>query len=240
VRRTVRGLTRSRGPVLSFVVCGTLGFLFAAGLTSSWTGSAIYRHTDYGALTLDMLHARQVRIKPYEVAQRQAENSLNSPTERPTNLHIVNVDGRLLWTSARDPEGFFRKLTKPTKGVMSVEATSSGPGVKQSGPRYDGDFRYGPGMRISESIRWQVYKKKCYTCDVAEMTALPTAEGPVVIAPYIRYKGGWLVRRPTFGGVYVIHPDGRIDDLSPQEAARQVALRESGRIYPEKLARLSA
>jgi hypothetical protein len=92
-------------------------------------------------------------------------------------------------------------------------------------------------MRISESVRWQVYKKKCYTCDVAEMTGVPTAAGPRVIAPYIRYVGNWFVRRPTFGGVYVVHPDGRIDDLSPEQAARSALVRESGRLFPEKLAR---
>ena len=228
------------GPVRSFLICGGLGFLFAGAMTSAWTGAAIYSHTDYGGLSLEELHGGEVRIKPYEVAERQTQNGLNSPTERPTNLHIVKVDGRLLWTSARDPEGLFRVLTKPTKGVMSVDAGSSGPGVEQAGPRHDADFRYGPGMQISENIRWQVYKKRCYTCDVAEMTALPTSDGPVIVAPYIRYKGGWFVRRPTWGGVYVVHADGRIEDLSPQEAAARPLLRESGRIYPEKLARRTA
>jgi hypothetical protein len=240
VRRAVGGPLWGPGPVRTLLVCGALGFLFAGAMTSVWTGAAIYDHTDYGTLSLDRLKGGQVRIKPYEVARGQTKNSLNSPTEHPTNLHIVKVNGRLMWTSVRDPDGFFRVLTKPTKGVISVDAVSTGPGVKQSGPSHDADFRYGPGMRISESIRWQVYKKKCFTCDVAEMTVLPTAEGPIVIAPYIRYKGGWFVRRPVWGGVYVIHADGRIEDLSPAQAAAQPVLRDSGRIYPEKLARRTA
>ncbi len=236
-RRWRRWRPLLRGPARSFLACGTLGFLFAAAMSSAWTGAAIYAHSDYGPLSPATLRGGEVRIKPYEVAQRQIENGLNSPTERATNLHIVKVDGRLAWTSVRDPEGFFRVLTKPTKGVMSVDAISSAPHVMQAGPRYDADFRYGPGMRISEDIRWQVYKKKCYSCDVAEMTAVPTAEGPLIIAPYIRYKGNWFVRRPTFGGVYLVHPDGRIDDLSPEAAARNQRVRESGRLFPEKLAR---
>jgi hypothetical protein len=225
------------GPAINGLMCATIGFVFAVFVTSSWTGDAIYRHTDYRALALESLRSSEARIKPYEVARRQSQNGLNSPTERPTNLHIVKVDGELHWTSVRDPDGLFRVLTKPTRGVMSVTATSTAPDVRQAGPRYDADFRYGPGMRISESVRWQVYKKKCYSCDVAEMTGVPTAEGPVVIAPYIRYKGNWFVRRPTFGGVYLVHADGRIDDLSPTEAARNALVRESGRLFPEKLAR---
>lgn len=225
------------GPAITALACATVGFLFAVVVTSSWTGDAIYRHTDYGVLSLESLRGSEARIKPYEVARRQSQNGLNSPTERPTNLHIVRVGGELRWTSVRDPDGFVRVLTKPTRGVMSVAATSTAPNVRQAGPRYDADFRYGPGMRISESVRWQVYKKKCYSCDVAEMTGVPTPQGPVVIAPYIRYKGNWFVRRPTFGGVYLVHADGRIDDLSPVQAARNALVRDSGRLFPEKLAR---
>nr|MBA3748061.1 hypothetical protein [Solirubrobacterales bacterium] len=162
---------------------------------------------------------------------------LNSSTESPSNLHIARIDGKLTWTSVRDPEGLFRVMTKPTRGVMTVDATASAPHAKLAGPRYDANFRYGPSMRISENIRWQVYKHRCYTCDVAEMTGIPTAGGPVIVAPYLRYEGGLFVRRPVFGGVYVVHADGRIDDLSPAEAARNALLRSTGRVFPEKLAR---
>ena len=90
------------GPAMSFLVCGGLGFVFAVIVTASWTGRAIYEHSDYGALSLDTLRGGEVRIKPYDVARRQSQNGLNSPTERSTNLHIVKVDGELLWTSVRD------------------------------------------------------------------------------------------------------------------------------------------
>jgi hypothetical protein len=69
------------------------------------------------------------------------------------------------------------------------------------------------------------------------MTGVPTPAGPLIIAPYIRYEGNWFVRRPTLGGVYLIHPDGRIDDLSPERAARSSLVVESGRLFPETLAR---
>ena len=90
VRRAVAGPLWGPGPVRTLLVCGALGFLFAGAMTSVWTGAAIYDHTDYGALSLDRLKGGQVRIKPYEVARGQTENSLNSPTEHPTNLHIVS------------------------------------------------------------------------------------------------------------------------------------------------------
>ena len=75
-------------------------------------GTSLYEHSDYGELTLRELRGGQVRDQAYEVAQRQSQNGLNSPTERPTNLHIAKVEDELLWTSVRDPDGFFRVLTQ--------------------------------------------------------------------------------------------------------------------------------
>ena len=45
------------------------------------------------------------------------------------------------------------------------------------------------------------------------------------------------MRRPVFGGVFVVHPDGRIEDLSPDEARERPEIVASGRLFPEKLAR---
>jgi hypothetical protein len=42
---------------------------------------------------------------------------------------------------------------------------------------------------------------------------------------------------PVLGGVYVVHPDGEIEDLSPEEAAERDEIVASGRLFPEELAR---
>ena len=54
--------------------------------------------------------------------------------------------------------------------------------------------------------------------------------------PYLEYKG-LLVRRPVLGGVFVVSPDGAIEDLEPEEAARRPELANSGRILPDTQAR---
>nr|MDP9327266.1 hypothetical protein [Actinomycetota bacterium] len=70
-----------------------------------------------------------------------------------------------------------------------------------------------------------------------ESTGILGADGrPLIVAPYIKYKG-WLLRRPVFGGVFVVHPDGRIEDLSPDQARKRPELVASGRLFPETLAR---
>ena len=66
--------------------------------------------------------------------------------------------------------------------------------------------------------------------------AIETPRGPRVIVPYLEYKG-LLVRRPVLGGVFVVSPDGAIEDLEPEEAARRPELASSGRILPDTQAR---
>jgi hypothetical protein len=241
VRHLGDGRTRARRdirrPLRTALVAATLALMFAGVMTGFWTKAALYEYTTYSDLDLASLDSGQVRIKPYAVAIQQTQNGLNSPTEHPSNMHIVKVDGRIAWTSVRDPEGVFRVFAKPTRGVMSVAAGSSMPDARIAGPTHDATFAAGPGMQIRDNIRWRLYKRRCFTCDVAEIIGLPTVDGPLLVAPYVRYEGGWFVRRPVFGGVYVVHPDGRIDDLSPEQAARDPLLRGTGRIFPEKLAR---
>ncbi len=238
------GLIRSdqplRLPLVVALAVASLGLLYAFVSTKAYTDRAIYAHSDFQKLLPSELAGGEVRVKPYEVARKQLQNSLNTPTERITNMHIVKVGDELRWTAFKDPEGLFRVYTRKTAGIMSVSGESSSPTVEQSGPDHEEAFEVGPGMKWSDGIRWRIAKDFCYTCDVAEMTAIPTAEGPVVIAPYISYEGGFFVKRPVFGGVYLVHANGSIEDLSPEEALESPLVAASGRMYPEKLARRTA
>ncbi len=224
-------------PWMTFLVAGFVAFTACGSMTSAWTQSAIAGHVEYEPLDIRTLEGGEVRVKPYEVARRQLFNSFNSPTERVTHMHVVDVDGQLTWSAFRDPSGFVRTISKSTTGIITSDAESSSPRVTVHAASQDGEFKYGPGMRFRDNVLWRLQRDHCYTCDVTEMTAVPTAGGPVIVAPYMRYKGGLLVRRPVFGGVFVVHTDGRVEDLSPQEAARNRLVRESGRMFPFDLAR---
>ena len=224
-------------PAMTFGVSGIAVFCFCALMVDAWTQSAIAGHVRYAPLDIRTLEGGEVRVKPFEVAQRQLVNSFNSPTERVTNMHVVDVDGELTWSAFRDPSGFFRTISKSTTGIITSDAESSSPRVTVRGTAQDGKFKYGPGMRFRDNVYWRLYRKHCYSCDVTEVIAVPTPEGPVIVAPYVRYKGGLFVRRPVFGGVYVVHADGEIEDLSPEEAARTPLVAESGRMFPVQLAR---
>src|SRR5690606_32200879 len=88
----------------------------------------------------------------------------------------------------------------------------------------------------TDNIRWKAYKRHFFT-DVAETTYVLGPDGePLLLAPYISYEGFW-VKVPVLGGVYVVHPDGEIEDLSPEEARKRPFIVATGRLFPEALAR---
>ena len=78
---------------------------------------------------------------------------------------------------------------------------------------------YGPG-----SLLWRAYRRH-FATRVQDPVVVPLAGGgAVAIAPYVGYRG-FPVRRPYWRGVYVYHPDGRLEDLTPEEAMQRPSSR---------------
>ena len=83
---------------------------------------------------------------------------------------------------------------------------------------------------------WRAYRRH-FATRVQDPVVVPLAGGgAVAIAPYVGYRG-FPVRWPYWRGVYVYHRDGRLEDLTPEEAMQRPELAGSGRLYPERLAR---
>ena len=229
-------LKRMSAPLWWALGVSLVAFVWAISLTDAYTQAAIADHTRYQTLDIAQLKGGDARLTPKEVAQQQI-GTFNSSTEQTSNLHATLVDGKFTWTAARDPKGTINVYRKPTRGVIAVDGDASEPQLTVHGKPMDAAFKYGPGMKVSESIRWQIAKKFCWTCDIQEIVALPTPDGPVFMASFVTYKGGWLVKRPVFGGVFLIHPDGQIERLTPEQAKRNALVAGSGRMFPEALAR---
>lgn len=226
---------RGAGQLTAVAIVSFIVFIVGSMLNGPLTAQSLYDSTDYEII--DQLPAiGSVRIVPQEVAVRIAESGFNSPTERLTDFHVVrtreNGQTGLAWNALRSPSGAYRALTKKSEGMLSLDAARTERTVEQ----VDATFESAPGMYITDNLRWRMLKKH-YFLNITEMTPVRGADGkPVIVAPYIKYKG-WLIRRPVFGGVFVAHADGRIEDLTPGEAVRRPELLETGRLFPPALAR---
>lgn len=213
-------------------ILATLAFTFAICTASMYTGEAIYQH--YKFTDISRLPATgKARILPQEVAEQLATSGYNSSTARLAQTHIVlDADGNISWTFGQVPNGTWRKYTAKTQGVATLNAESTARDLQLTKE----DFEISTNVRWTDDLKWQAYKRHFFT-DVAETVYVVTASGePVIVAPYIKYVGFW-VKVPELAGVYVVHPDGTMEDLSPEEAEKRPFIVQSGRMFPEALAR---
>jgi len=212
-------------PLLAFAL-----FVLGAALNGPLVGKAIVGATDYEQI--DGLPAGgQVRIVPREVAEQNASSAFNSPTETLTNFRIVKTPKGLSWTALRTPQGAFRIFSKKSQGLVELDAEQTARSLRQ----VDAELQVAPGLQITDNLRWRLLKER-FLVKLEEPVGIETPAGPRIIVPYLEYKG-LFVRRPELGGVFVVSPNGDIEDLEPDEAVRRPELAGSGRIFPDTQAR---
>ena len=212
-------------PVVAFVL-----FVLGAALNGPLVGRAIVKATEYEAID-GLPPDGIVRLVPREVAEQNAASAFNSPTETLTNFRIVNTDKGLVWTALRTPQGAFRIFTKKSQGIVELDAENTARSLRQ----IDAELQVAPGLQITDNLRWRLLKRR-FLIKLEEPVGIDTPRGPRIVVPYLEYKG-ILIRRPVLGGVFVVAPDGTIEDLEPGEAARRPELARSGRIFPDTQAR---
>jgi hypothetical protein len=229
----VRALEIKRpGPILISSALAFITFLVMGILSGPLVAKEVYSHTTYNAIRT-LPPSGSVRITPKEVAERVAGSGFNSATETLTDFHLIRSgQGQLAWTAMRTPNGAYRALTQNSAGTLELNASSSSREATQA----DGKFETAPGMLITDNLTWKL-RKVNYFAELDDSIAFTDASGkPLIAVSYIKYKG-FLVRRPVFGGVFIVHPDGKIEDLTPTEAMKRKELVATGRIFPEQLAR---
>jgi hypothetical protein len=212
-------------PVLAFVL-----FVIGGSLQAPLVGRAIVNATDYEPLE-GLPPGGQVRLVPREVAEQNAAGAFNSPTETLTDFHIVNTADGLRWTALRTPQGVFRTFTRKSQGLVELDAEETARSLRQ----IDAELAVAPGLQITDNLRWRLLKRR-FLISLEDPVGVQTPAGPRIVVPYLEYKG-IIIRRPVLGGIFVVAPDGRIEDLEPEEAARRPELASSGRIVPDTQAR---
>ena len=208
---------------------GALSFLalfaFFFVMLPSWQGRALYEHSVY-AEGAALPATTQPRLLPKTAAQRYGDRQ----GLKQAHLAVDPGSGRLVWTAEKAP-GLIPRGRDQGIAVMELDALE-GRVQRRADATFDPAVsRIGPG-----SIRWNGYKRHYFT-RIRDRVIVPLPSGEVVaIAPYTGYKG-FPVRRPYWKGVYVYHQDGRMEDLSPQQALARPELVRTGRLFPEAQAR---
>ena len=233
-RITVENIVAPRRGSPALLAAGVVAvvlFLVLGVVNGPLSARALYTDTQYAQI--DTLPGGATpRLVPKEVAVQVASSGFNSPTEFLTNFSIVRTPQGLRWTALRTPDGVIRTFTKASQGIVTLDAGQTARTVRQ----VDSSLRVAPGLRLTDNLRWRLLKRR-YFVELGEEVGIEGPDGEArILVPYIEYEG-WLVRRPKLGGVFVVSPDGSIEDLSPAEARRRPEVVASGRLFPERLAR---
>ncbi|HWI06177.1 MAG TPA: hypothetical protein VNT54_01520 [Solirubrobacteraceae bacterium] len=216
--------------LFAFPALAFFAFIFAAAFNPPLVGKAIVDNTTYEAIP-GLPAGGQVRLVPREVAEVNASSAFNSPTETLTNFRIVNTGDGLAWTALRTPQGAFRIFSKKSQGIVELNAEQTARSLRQ----VDAELQVAPGLQITDNLRWRLLKRR-FLISLEEPVGIDTPDGPRLLVPYLEYKG-LLIRRPVLGGVFVVAPDGAIEDLELEEAARRPELAQTGRIFSDTQAR---
>lgn len=216
----------------SFAIAGLVFFVLQA-VNPLLVQRSLAVHTEFTPVD-GLPDTGVVRLVPREVAERVLTGSFNSSTERLDEPRVVNTPEGLQWSSIRTPEGLVRRYTKKGGGLMLQDAQT----LARQFDQIDAEFKYAPGLAIFDSLTWQLRERRLLV-DLAEPVGILDQQGkPLILVPYVKYKG-FPIRRPVLGGAFLVHPgkEGKVEDLSPEEAAKNPAIAASGRLVPDTLAR---
>jgi hypothetical protein len=177
------------------------------------------------------------RVVPRQVADITTRGSVSYRQHRLGTSDIARTEsGALAWSYAIQPDGFRNTLIEHQRGVLVTEMTRMDDRQIEV---YEEEFTYGEGMLLHRSADWNL-KKTDYVTEYDDDAVEFSHEG----RPYMYYpKTGheWHLTpfphtTPTWDGGALLHPDGRIDHLTPEEARSEPIL-EGQRLYPTTLTR---
>ncbi len=177
----------------------------------------------------EMPETTGIRFLPYDVAARFGQNTQDDSTLVLGEFEpLDNGEGGIDWVAPREPNGTWNSFANNQDGVMVIRPDGSAEIVNQ-------EFRRGEGMALYRNVGWKLKREKFFAHHTNQYYVLDGKE-LLGVVPYISYRFSFPVMVPRWGGVLVVHPDGEIENLSPEEAIRDGRF-EGERLYPEQLAR---
>ncbi|MDR9429273.1 MAG: hypothetical protein RI568_00995 [Natronomonas sp.] len=177
------------------------------------------------------------RVVPRQVADITTRGSVSYRQHRLGTSDIARTEeGSLAWSYAIQPDGFRNTLIEHQRGVLVTDMTRMD---DRQIAVYEEDFVYGEGMLLHRSADWNL-KKTDYFAKYDDDAVEFSHDG----RPYMYYpKTGheWHLTpfphtTPTWDGGALVHPDGTIEHLSPEEA-RSNAILDGQRLYPLTITR---
>ncbi len=212
--------------LLWFATLAPLIIVFAV-FSGAWTSTRMLNDISF-ATKSGVADTSLVRYMPYEVAFSYANSKQDDPTKRVGEMHAVQVGDDLLWIAPLTPNGMVNYFSDKQSGVVTVDSDGNVTVIKNT-------FQKAEHIGITDNLQWS-FAGLHFLSRVPEVYYLPAGAEVLGIAPYVSFRLSFPVTVPYWGGVFVIHDDGSIEDLTPEQAMADPRL-AGARLFPEVLAR---
>jgi len=183
------------------------------------------------------INADNPRVVPRQVADITTRGSVSYRQHRLGTSDIARAeDGSLAWSYPIQPDGLRNMLVENQRGVFITEMTKM---VDRSRTEADEEFAVGEGMLLHRSSDWHL-KKTDYWAQYNDDAVEFSHDGrPFMYYPKTGHE--WHLTpiphtTPTWEGGALVHPNGTIEHLSPEEAQNHPVL-DGQRLYPLTLTR---
>jgi hypothetical protein len=204
-----------------------------------YTGTEYITYTKYGEMnkwkTMIGSDHQSIRYTASKIAGIELENSINAVTEQVDEdsvFPILTKDG-LGYIAQVQPDGFIATFRQNNPGFIIFDDSSNSSAKIR---RVDQELKIGSGMQLFDNLERQLYLTDWFaTYDEVHILRIDqnNQEKYVIAAPKIKYS---FWRFPYWAGVVLIHDDGKIEDLSVEEAQADSRLKKQW-IVPSTLVR---
>ncbi len=172
------------------------------------------------------------RIAPKEVSDVQTRGSVSYRTHRLGESDIARAeDGSLAWSYPIEPDGFRNQLYENQQGVLLSDMTAMD---DREITVNEEDFTHGQGMLLHRSATWNLRTSDFFSQYIDDPIEFVHDGEPYMAFPKTGHDWHWTPiphATTTWDGVALVHTDGTIDHLSPEEAQESEIL-EGQRLYP--------
>lgn len=230
---TLAGTIFAIGIVIGLVLTVPSGLVEERALADRTMGSAI--EVD----NFPEVNEENPRIAPRQVADVQTAGSVSYRMHRLGPSDIARMPGgELGWSYALEPEGLRNSIYEHQRGVLMSDMTTMEHRTMIAID--DQDFTYGEGMFVHRSASWNIYKGD-YWMQLND-DPIEFVHGGDAYMAYPKTAHEWRVdfvfgfipvpyTVPVWDGVALLHTDGTVEHLTPDEAQEHTVL-EGQRLYP--------
>lgn len=238
----------NKGMVLGVVFVIALVLAMVAGLYAGMVAErTLAQDTMENSIEIDEfpeVNEENARVVTRDVSDVQTRGSVSYRTHRLGDSDIARMpDGSLAWSYALEPEGLRNAMYAHQRGVVMSDMTSID--QRQTHTVDDQEFAIGEGMTVQlglppehRGVGWNLLKSDYmsqYNDDAVEFIYEDEAYMAYPKTGHEWHWGSdtsWMPHTtPTWDGVALVHQDGTIEHLDPEEAREHPVL-QGQRLYP--------